>query len=278
MIDVIFENEEFLVVNKPNNADFHDNEETLGFFNTVKETLNLNELYPVHRLDKVTSGLLLIAKTKFVCAHLTRLFQERSIEKLYLALAYGKPKKKQGLIKGDMIRARRGAWRLDRTLNNPAQTHFLSYSVESGLRLYLLYPKTGKTHQLRAALKSLGTPILGDHLYGGGDYQCDNHPESVFINIAPKDEHRVYLHAFALRFHYCDQEFSFFAFPQTGLWSKEVISQSLGCDSYVHQQGSFLKSLNIGESQIDSGLNAAAKSDFSQLRSIFDLFSKKVKS
>jgi len=61
-----------------------------------------------------------------------------------------------------MLKARRGAWKLARSKESPALTEFVSTSLGQGLRLFLLRPYTGKTHQLRVAMKSLGAPIIGD--------------------------------------------------------------------------------------------------------------------
>ncbi|EKE75131.1 TIGR01621 family pseudouridine synthase [Gallaecimonas xiamenensis] len=180
MFEVVKDSPRFVVVNKTQAQSFHA-EDGPGFFVAVEAALG-QKLWPVHRLDKVTTGLVLFAKDSEAAATLGRLFEERQIKKCYLALSDKKPSKKQGLIKGDMSKARRGAWRLQRTTQNPAITRFDSQALGDGLRLYRLWPHTGKTHQLRVAMKSLGAPILGDELYGGSPHQ------------------RVCLHAYALAF------------------------------------------------------------------------------
>ena len=159
--------DDFVVIHKYPGIGFHREDETEGLFDRVRSALALPSLYPVHRLDKVTSGLLLLAKTRNAAGELGRQFAAHGIDKYYLALARGKPRKKQGTIKGDMEKARRGAWKLTRSLQNPAITHFRSFGSDSGIRTFLLKPASGKTHQIRVAMKSLGTPILGDRLYGG---------------------------------------------------------------------------------------------------------------
>ena len=68
-----------------------------------------------------------------------------------------------------MARSRRGTWKLTRDEDNFAVTRFSSQSLKPGLRLFVLQPFTGKTHQLRVAMKSIGSPILGDTLYGGDE-------------------------------------------------------------------------------------------------------------
>ena len=127
------------------------------------------------------------------------LFAAKTMRKTYLALGTDKPSKKQGWIKGDMEKSRRGTWKLMRSMENPAVTKFNSHSLEPGLRLFVLHPHTGKTHQLRVAMKSLGSPILGDTLYGG------------------KPASRMFLHAWKIKFDYQDQTFEIVA-PLSEEW------------------------------------------------------------
>jgi tRNA pseudouridine32 synthase/23S rRNA pseudouridine746 synthase len=192
---VIAETDDFIVINKSANVNFHD-EEIIGsgLFNQVKAQLQLAELYPVHRLDKMTSGIVLMAKNLTTAQHIQQAFAERTMEKYYLALTDLKPKKKQGLIKGDMAKSRRGAWKLLHSMENPAITQFFSYSVAEKLRLFIIKPHTGKTHQIRVALASIGAPILGDPIYSKSN-----------------TTDRGYLHAFNLRFNLQGQTYNFIA-------------------------------------------------------------------
>jgi len=192
LIDVVDEQAEFIIVNKPANVGFHDEDNELGYFNQVKSALSLTELYPVHRLDKMTSGLLICAKTKSAAKHFQCLFEQKEIEKFYLAICDKKPLKKQGLIKGDMEKSRRGMWKLLRSQKNPAITQFFSYTLTGGRRLFLVKPNTGKTHQIRVALNSLGSPIIGDPNYYGTS-QAD----------------RGYLHAYALSFDFNNNSYRY---------------------------------------------------------------------
>ena len=153
MYDVVENNSDFIVIYKKPNTSFHSESGEPGLFETVRQTEKLDELFPVHRLDKVTSGLLVMAKTADVNRQLTEAFRERRAEKYYLAISTKKPTKKQGLIKGDMASARRGAWKLLVTQDNPATTQFFSKSIAAGRRLFIIKPHTGKTHQIRVALK-----------------------------------------------------------------------------------------------------------------------------
>jgi tRNA pseudouridine32 synthase/23S rRNA pseudouridine746 synthase len=146
MYQIIADETDFIVIDKSHNVHFHSQDGTAGVMATVEKDLAI-KLYSVHRLDTLTSGLLLFAKSSQAAAEFTRLFTDHKVQKYYLALAKGKPKKKQGSIVGDMAKSRRSMHKLLRTMENPARTQFFSQSVAEGLRLYLLKPLSGKTHQ-----------------------------------------------------------------------------------------------------------------------------------
>lgn len=207
MFTIIEENHHFIVVNKAAGINFHDEKQAnSGLHSLVKTWLQQHstspdeiELFPVHRLDKMTSGLVIFAKTLACAQTFGEMFSQHLIEKYYLAISDKKPKKKQGLIKGDMEKSRRGMYKLMRTMHNPAITQFLSYALSNKQRLYLLKPHSGKTHQLRVAVMSLGSPIIGDPLYNSSS-----------------TADRGYLHAYALRFKFLGEEYSFTAQPESG--------------------------------------------------------------
>ena len=173
---------DFLVVDKKSGASIH-NESGQGLIQQLRRDFVSEHIVPVHRLDKGTSGLLVCAKNTEANRALSQLFRERQIEKYYLAISDKKPSKKQGWIIGDMVRTRNGSWKLTKDRSNPAITQFFSYGLGEGKRLFVLKPHTGKTHQLRVALKSISAPILGDQRYGYKDQEITLH-----------------LHAYSLRF------------------------------------------------------------------------------
>lgn len=200
--ELVDQTADFVVVYKKPGVGFHREAGLPGVFEQVKSGEDLAEAYPVHRLDKVTSGLLLIAKNAKANHALTHAFAQRQVQKFYLALSDKKPKKKQGLIKGDMVAARRGAWRLLPSNINPAITQFFSCGLGQGQRLFILKPHTGKTHQLRVALKSLGAPIMGDGLYADAN------------QAVAKD--RCYLHAYSLLFELNGKTYCYRELPREG--------------------------------------------------------------
>ena len=167
-VDIRYQHTDFYIVNKPCGASMHAQHDDESWFQGLSEAL-AEPLWPVHRLDKDTSGALIVARSAEAAAWFGGAFTKRQIAKFYLAVGGHKPKKKQGLIQGDMVKARQGSWRLTPTLNNPARTQFFSTSLatDTPSRLYLLKPLTGKTHQLRVAMKSLGAAIVGDQRYQG---------------------------------------------------------------------------------------------------------------
>ena len=201
-LDIIYQTDDFIIIYKPCGISVHKDQSEIGLTTLLANQLDVPQLWLVHRLDKVTSGLLILALNAESAAEFFRLFSEHHIQKTYLALSNQKPKKKQGLIVGDMQKVRNGAWKLCQSKENPAITRFESVSCEPNLRLFILKPQTGKTHQLRVAMKSLGSPILGDTLYGKNTENID----------------RTYLHAARLQFEFKGQAFDVFIPPKEGEW------------------------------------------------------------
>ncbi len=208
---MILEQPDFLVVNKEAGIDMHDDAGVPGLVSRVSAFLG-QDVYPVHRLDKVTSGLVLLAKNKEATRLLSQSFADREVKKIYLAISDRAPKKKQGWIKGDMVKGRNGSWRLQHSCENPAVTWFRSVALALPRhRVYIVSPHTGKTHQIRVALKSIGAPILGDERYGG--------------SVAD----RTYLHAWRLHFSYAGTEYRVEAPHEWG----EKIDENLNLQDFI---------------------------------------------
>lgn len=128
----------------------------------------------VHRLDKDTSGLLLVAKTPEAFENLQRQFKERKVKKKYLALVHGKLKPKEGVIKASISRSPFDRKKFGVFLGGrEAKTKYKRIAIydlrfkNEKLSLVELCPETGRTHQLRVHLKYLGHPIVGDEKYAG---------------------------------------------------------------------------------------------------------------
>lgn len=202
MFDLIADTPDFILVNKHPNVSVHKDDADEPWLTYIQAKLGIDKLYLVHRLDKMTSGLVVLAKHKEAAAALSQNFAKREVEKFYLALSIQKPKKKQGLICGDMQKSRRGMWKLLPSMQQPAVTQFFSKGAESGLRLFLCKPYTGKTHQIRVALNALGSAIFGDPLYANKQ-----------VSNPHFNADRGYLHAFAIRFSYQDKLYSYVLSP-----------------------------------------------------------------
>jgi len=195
-LKIVFENELIIALDKPQGLSFHRSGHEQGVFQKFREqqasgkVSYQGEIYSIHRLDRSTSGLLLLAKSRESRGLIQKAFESRQVQKCYVAISDKKPRKKMGNIVGDMSKSRRSQWKLMRTLNNPAITKFRSWEMvqeneNDKMFVFLLQPETGRTHQLRVALKYISSPILGDPLY------------------APKqtvhEQDRCYLHSTALR-------------------------------------------------------------------------------
>lgn len=202
---IVADNPYFVVVDKQAGINFHSEDGEGGVVVAVQQYLN-HKLYSVHRLDKMTSGLLLLAKSSSIASELSALFATRQISKFYLAISDKKPKKSQGLIKGGMQKSRRSMWKLTRSKENLAITQFFSFGLGNGKRLFVVKPYTGKTHQIRVALKSLGSAICGDPIYASESAQQFD---------------RGYLHAYCLQFYFREQFYHFVSKPNQGKYFVE---------------------------------------------------------
>lgn len=127
----------------------------------------------VHRLDKDTSGVIICAKNTSALEYLSEQFRERSNSKEYLAIVKGRPEKKRGTIKSYLKRDPRDRKRFasfeDDTTGKYAETDYVVLASNDTYSLVKLNIKTGRTHQIRVHMKSIGHPILGDPIYSRTD-------------------------------------------------------------------------------------------------------------
>jgi 23S rRNA pseudouridine1911/1915/1917 synthase len=208
-LDIVFEDRDLLVANKPPGLVTHPApghrrgtllNALLYHCPELQEIGEMSRPGLVHRLDKDTSGLLVVAKTALAQESLVRQFQAREVSKKYLALVWGRFKEPEGEIAGEVGRhptarkkmsahPRRGKaavtrWRVVQEFPGP-------------LSLMELEPKTGRTHQLRVQMAALGHPVVGDAVYGGGAARFKGHPRLAGLRPLV---HRQLLHAAHLGF------------------------------------------------------------------------------
>ena len=209
-LKIIYEDDQLIVINKPSGLVVHPGNGTVN--NTLVNGLvfhfsklsSVNESRPgiVHRLDKETSGVIIIAKDDQSHIHLSKQFEERTVKKKYHAITWGDISE-SGQISGYINRDRKD--RTIFTLNDNIKGKF----SESNYRIidYLnpmshveIQPKTGRTHQIRVHLKSISHPILCEVSYGGGSDRIKSFhmKHNKILKKIINTINRVALHAFSL--------------------------------------------------------------------------------
>ncbi len=180
-IDVVYEDDDLLVVNKPAGMVVHPghgnysgtliNALTFHFDNLPNNSSERPGL--VHRIDKDTSGLLVVAKTEEAMAHLSNQFAEKTSEREYVALVWGNVEENEGTIEGNIGRHPKN--RLQNTVffddeadkGKPAVTHYKVLERFGYVTLVSCKLETGRTHQIRVHMKHIGHTLFNDERYGG---------------------------------------------------------------------------------------------------------------
>jgi 23S rRNA pseudouridine1911/1915/1917 synthase len=192
--DVIYEDEYIIAVNKPAGivvhpgSGVHDGTLVNGLmsrFEALADGFTSDRPGIVHRLDKETSGVIVVAKTNQAHAAMAWLFQSREIKKTYIAFCLGCPSEYKGII--DLPLARSHQDPIKRAASNhgkDARTEYEVIQYKSGIAAMCFRPLTGRTHQIRVHASSRGFPIVADKLYGGG--------KEHLLKIAPLDRPFAY--------------------------------------------------------------------------------------
>lgn len=207
--EVIFENKDFIIVNKPSGLMVHavkiNSKRRIDEERSKEPTLVdwLIKRYPeikmvgdeptlrpgiVHRLDKDTSGVMIVARTQASFEYIKSLFQKHEIKKTYEALVFGIPKKDHDIINAP-IGIKNGTLKRSIHVSKMAKDAVTEYRVIKKYKDFALLevkPQTGRTHQIRVHLASIGNPIVGDKLYGK--------------KIQPPFATRLMLHASSIEF------------------------------------------------------------------------------
>ena len=182
---IIFESNDLIVLNKWSQIATQGGSKIQTSIDHIIKNIN-SQYRLVHRLDKETSGLLLIAKNLDYAKKLSYLFKQKEITKYYIALCEGNPKNNFSQVH---LKIKNKKLKIENTLTN-----YKLVNNNRGISSILFNPQTGKTHQLRIVSKNLGCPIVGDNKY----------------NIHSKySKENLMLHAFALKFQINTQNFEF---------------------------------------------------------------------
>ena len=208
-LDVIYEDDSLIAINKkpgiivhPGNGN-HSGTLLNGLLYHFDKLSNINTDRPgiVHRLDKETSGVIVIAKTDQVHANLSMQFEKRLVKKHYFSIVWGKLNEK-GKIEGYICRDRkqRTKFYLSTSKGKFSKTKYSCQNIYLPFSIVNLYPETGRTHQLRVHLANIGNPILCDDLYGGGYKKIKSfHSDySKLCKQIMKQINRVALHSYKL--------------------------------------------------------------------------------
>ena len=178
-IDIVYEDEAVIVVNKPAGMVVHPGHGNYSgtlvnglIYHIENLPKNSNERPGlVHRIDKDTSGLLVVAKTEFAMANLAKQFFDRTTDRLYLALVWGNVENEEGTIEGNIGRSLKNRLQMDvfpdGDFGKHAVTHYKVIERFSYVTLVQCKLETGRTHQIRAHFKHIGHPIFNDERYGG---------------------------------------------------------------------------------------------------------------
>lgn len=212
-LEILFEDEQIIVLNKAQGVVIHPaaghRGETLVHhllyhLRSAPDFLETSPVRPgiVHRLDVGTSGVLVIAKTREALEHLSAQFKDRTVQKEYEALAWGKMSAPGGVFKTSI-----GRHPIDRkkmsskaTLSRPAETRYRVLKQYPHFVHVQLLPRTGRTHQLRVHLSENRNPIVGDGMYGGQTTHARIHVFAPELKIALATLSHPCLHARALAF------------------------------------------------------------------------------
>ncbi len=178
-INVIYEDDQLLVVNKeagmvvhPGHGNYSGTLVNALAYHFENLPMNSSERPGlVHRIDKNTSGLLVIAKTDFAMAYLTKQFAAKTSEREYIALVWGNVEEEEGTVRGYIGRHVKDRMQMaifeDESMGKPAVTHYKVIERLGYVTLISCKLETGRTHQIRAHMKHIGHTLFNDERYGG---------------------------------------------------------------------------------------------------------------
>ena len=191
---LIEDNDDFIVINKKAGISVQGGTKSQNNLIDIFSNSNLfkdTKPYSVHRLDKDTSGIMIIAKNYNSAKLLTSLFRLRKVHKTYLAICHGIFKNKKGEIRGNLVK-----YEKEKKISELAITNYNVISSNNFFSFVELRPITGRKHQLRKQLSFMGNPIVGDDKYN-------------IIKYKKKDQKKLMLHSFKIKFLIKNKKFNF---------------------------------------------------------------------
>lgn len=224
-LDILYENGDLIVLNKPAGMLVHPasgvNNGTLvnallAHCTDLSGIGGVERPGIVHRLDKDTSGVLVVAKTDVVHRALSTQFEKHTITRQYVAVICGIPSEVTGTIDAQIARSRRDRRRMSVVENNGrhAVTHYQVLEIYDKFSLVQLTLETGRLHQIRVHLQHIGHPVAGDSIYGG-EHRAINDADTLPIKHALIHLKRQALHARTLQFeHPISRESLMFSAPK----------------------------------------------------------------
>lgn len=222
---IVFEDAELLVINKPPYMITHPAGRNLFYCATVFfETIYKHTIHSIHRIDKETSGLLLLGKNPRVSQRVAQLFEDDKVRKCYFFIAKKNPNarafpftahERMDREEGKIPRGMMSVWPENSEFGKESETYFELIMEKDGYVLAMAFPKTGRQHQIRVHASYNGYPLLGDKLYNG-----DPGVFMRFKDLVPTDEdHQILeiprhaLHATAIKLAYPTDKVSTFIAP-----------------------------------------------------------------
>ena len=213
-IDVLYEDQDIIAINKPSGLVIHpgiQNEKgTLAnalvyHFDNLSDVNGENRRGIVHRLDADTSGVVLVAKTNESHHWLANQFKNRTIQKVYYAITWGKWSIREGVIEGKIIRKKSDptSYTIEKGKDGKYSKSFFKVLKQfSNFACVEFKPYTGRTHQIRVHSSSLGNPIFCDKKYGGGLKKCNQYNPEFRKNVSSliSKINRHALHASSIEF------------------------------------------------------------------------------
>ena len=193
-LDVIYKDKDFAIINKPRGVISHPakgnyNKTVVNIIlNTFKDDIksSVDPLRPgiVHRLDKDTTGIMIIPFNEYAHWKIAEQFQKRTIKKEYIAITWGSFEKENGILENFLNRNKKNPMKFEVSQDGKsANSEFKLVKRGKCLSIVKFLPKTGRTHQIRVHCKELGYPIFGDELYGGGIKKSKEYSKDINIKL-----------------------------------------------------------------------------------------------